>query len=606
MNNSSTTARTKRTDNHIRSFQRTTYYVNANPVCRTTFKFLHVISQDKLTALLKWYKDNGLQPRRQKKSGGRVHSSRVLSFQDVQNVVTFLLNYAEVNAIVLPGRIATFKRWDVKVLPSSETRSSVWRKYSAAMANTERRAVGNSTFRKLWRQLVPNIVITKPRSDICLECHQYNNAIYRSANLPEGVKSAKLQKQEQHLLIVTQETSLYRDMVESCKDEVKGCKLGKTAPISRPGTVHYSFDFAQVHYLSDPLQPGPIYFLCPRKCGVFGVCCEGVPQQVNFLIDEYHCSTKGANSVISYLDYFFENFGLGECTVHLHCDNCSGQNKNKYMIWYLMWRCCVGLHENITLNFLITGHTKFSPDWCFGLFKQSYRRNRVSCLNDIAEVVNKSTVSGVNVAQLVGDEQGNVTVPCKNWQLFLQDTFKPLPGIKGFHHFRFSRAEPGVVFAKLHSESEEQRFELAKKSIVFRGLPPVIPSPGLDRNRQQYLFNIIKDYCKERVKDLVCPEPEPAPEGPNAMDMEIDQLDVDERASTAECVQSSPVVLTSSNTAEDSDSEPHGSAGTSTRRRGRAKSDTPKSTKQQQQDNDSHSTSKSGGRQGRGKAVQKK
>ena len=90
------------------------------------------ISQDKLTALLKWYKENGLQPRR-KKSGGRVMNKRIISFQDIEGAVKFLLNYAEANAIVLPGRVAAFHRWDIKVLPSSDTRSSVWRAYKQAV-----------------------------------------------------------------------------------------------------------------------------------------------------------------------------------------------------------------------------------------------------------------------------------------------------------------------------------------------------------------------------------------------------------------------------------------------------------------------------------------
>ena len=38
----------------------------------------------------------------------------------------------------------------------------------------------------------------------------------------------------------------------------------------------------QVHYPSDPLQPGPVYFLTPRKCAIFGVACEGLPRQVIF------------------------------------------------------------------------------------------------------------------------------------------------------------------------------------------------------------------------------------------------------------------------------------------------------------------------------------
>ena len=103
--------------------------------------------------------------------------------------------------------------------------------------------------------------------------------------------------------------------------------------------MHYSFDYAQqVHFPSDPMQPGPMYFLCPRKCGLFGVTCEGVPQQVIYLIDEGMCISKGVNSVISFLDHFFANHGIGEKKVYLHCNNCSGENKNNYLLWYLAWR----------------------------------------------------------------------------------------------------------------------------------------------------------------------------------------------------------------------------------------------------------------------------
>lgn len=38
--------------------------------------------------------------------------------------------------------------------------------------------------------------------------------------------------------------------------------------------------FEQVHYPSDPQQPGPVYFLTPRKCAIFGVCCKSIPRQV--------------------------------------------------------------------------------------------------------------------------------------------------------------------------------------------------------------------------------------------------------------------------------------------------------------------------------------
>ena len=70
-------------------------------------------------------------------------------------------------------------------------------------------------------------------------------------------------------------------------------------------TLHLSFDFAQnACYPADPLQPGPLYFLCERKVHLFGVYCEAIPRQVNYLIDEASYIGKGANTVISLLHHF--------------------------------------------------------------------------------------------------------------------------------------------------------------------------------------------------------------------------------------------------------------------------------------------------------------
>ena len=75
-------------------------------------------------------------------------------------------------------------------------------------------------------------------------------------------------------------------------------------------TMHYSFDFSQqIHVPINLMQPGPIYLKTPRKYGILGVMCEAVPRQVNYLIGK--ASDVG--------------------------------------------------------SFLITGHTKFGPDRCFGM-----------------------------------------------------------------------------------------------------------------------------------------------------------------------------------------------------------------------------------------------
>ncbi len=110
-----------------RKLSRVLYYHESREICRDMFKFLHSISQDKLTALIKWYKEHGLASRKCR-SGGRI-DKKALSFEDVTRVVTFITNYAEANALVLPGRVPGYKRDDIKLLPSADTKASIWRMY---------------------------------------------------------------------------------------------------------------------------------------------------------------------------------------------------------------------------------------------------------------------------------------------------------------------------------------------------------------------------------------------------------------------------------------------------------------------------------------------
>ena len=288
-------------------------------------------------------------------------------------------------------------------------------------------------------------------------------------------------------------------------------------PCSRTLTAHYSFDMAQqVHYPCDPLQPGPMYFLTPRKCGVFGVCNEALPRQVNFLIEEACDTGKGANNIISKLHYFFSVYGFGEEDVYLHADNCTGQNKNNAMVHYLAWRVMTGLHRNITLSFLVVGHTKFSPDWCFGLFKKRFRVTKVGSLTDIERVVDDSAI--VNIPQLCGKEDGSIIVPTYDWKSDFSSKFKIVPHIKSYHHFHFVSDSPGSVYVKTHADTEEIHIQLLRSSSWSPSssqLPPLVNPPGLSPERQWYLYEHIREFCPDYAKDSVAPLPTTPKPGSN-------------------------------------------------------------------------------------------
>ncbi|XP_074634268.1 uncharacterized protein LOC141892822 [Acropora palmata] len=367
----------KRKKNPPYSFQ-----YQARPICKEMFLNLHGISKSRFQKLLDHYRNHGLSVQIHGNSRRLPHNT--LPQAVVEDVKNFLSNFADENAFLLPGRIPGFKNEDIQLLSLSDTKMRVWNSFKNVCEESNKQTVSYTKFNELWKQFHPNLVVAKPMSDLCFTCQHNTSKLLRAANLPEEEKSECVQAQQAHLNLVKMERELYRNVCDEATSNFKAiddqididerheaCSLRKT--------MHYSFDFAQqVHIPSNPMQPGPIYFKTPRKCSIFGVMCEAIPRQVNYLVDEASDVGKGANTTISYVHHFFEHHGLGEISVHLHADNCSGQNKNNFFIWFLAWRTILQLHHYVKYSFLIAGHTKFGPDRCFGIIKKSYKVNYIS------------------------------------------------------------------------------------------------------------------------------------------------------------------------------------------------------------------------------------
>ena len=141
----------------------------------------------------------------------------------------------------------------IQILPTSVTKAELWRQYKAASGEGVR-IVQLSSFRQLWRQLVPFIVIGKPMSDLCWVGQRNNQHIRRAVNIPEEAKSEALRLlQEAHLLHATAERSFYQKL---CADSRALAELRNITQLSRAqeqlDEFHYSFDFAQqIHYPAD-------------------------------------------------------------------------------------------------------------------------------------------------------------------------------------------------------------------------------------------------------------------------------------------------------------------------------------------------------------------
>ncbi len=100
----------------------------------------------------------------------------------------------------------------------------------------------------------------------------------------------------------------------------------------------------------------------------------------------------------------------------------------------------VGLSQSISLSFMIVGHTKFSPDSCFGLLNQKFRKTIVNKLQDIADVVTQSAVC--NEVEVVGWEDGVSKIPTYDWQSYFA---VHLNKVIGYQHFNFNNNNIGTV-----------------------------------------------------------------------------------------------------------------------------------------------------------------
>jgi len=106
-----------------RQQSRSTYMFRGVEVCRTFFSVVFGCGEKRLKNVKKQFLCEGINP----KQHGNVHraASRA-NFEKRLNARNFIQNFAENNALVLPGRLPNYKNPDLKLLPSSMSKKHVF------------------------------------------------------------------------------------------------------------------------------------------------------------------------------------------------------------------------------------------------------------------------------------------------------------------------------------------------------------------------------------------------------------------------------------------------------------------------------------------------
>ena len=162
---------------------------------------------------------------------------------------------------------------------------------------------------------------------------------------------------------------------------------------------------------------------------------------------------------------------------------------------------------------MIPEHTKFKCDSSFGLIKKLYWKITVNCVDYIIEVIKKSSIAELNKTQHYDTGKGFQYLDIKS---ILGVYFKKLPGIQKFQHFLFEISNPGIVKVQEIVNGPFYEFNLlkAKKTNVFKITKEIkslsiliLTSPPLDYKRQEYLYQNIRPFVRDKFKDITCPKP---------------------------------------------------------------------------------------------------
>lgn len=476
-------------------------YNSSFSLCKPVYLKLCGINEYLLSKLQNHLNENGLSERihgntgRIPKSNTKVFPNSDITFPLKQ----FLVQYSNIHGLPSPMRHRNDSGTFI-YLPTDKSIQSIYYEYKDyyfTENDKSKQIISYTTFRRLWHDIMPNLKFQPSASDLCETCMEFKVKLQVAKCNADSYKLVKIEY-EKHQTIAKLERNHYNNNIENSKHDLS--------------IAHICYDWAQNVFMPySPQQVGSIYFKSAFSVHLFGVCKTegGQNHQLNFIIGENELPigvAKGANTTLNMVYFSLQKFALNEKKhLNITCDNCSGQNKNNLSLWFWSWLIMLGWYEDITINFMIPGHTKFICDSFFGHIKKVYWKHKVNTINDINDIINNSSEG--NEAILYDNE--------KNWiwydfSTFLKDNFIPLPNIKQYQHFRFSNLpdDIGKVFISKESGGKETSFKLLKNNNFDKySKPNIIPIVSLTEERKKYLYSKIRQYVDDPYKDIYCSKP---------------------------------------------------------------------------------------------------
>lgn len=498
-------------------------------VCRQAYVLLWDIGLSTLQALLSYMTSqaNTFCPRIHGLTG--TASNHALPPEVQQEVIDFIVEFGEQFGEEDEGRHGRRTPHEsegpvVRFLPASYTIAGLYRLFANYIA--QKASVGQSsslvsfsTFRHLFHsEPCQHIRIRRPRSNVCDACARFR-AFYRHHAGDELEQTSC--REEDHITQWQRHVQLAQEAREAYNADLRQAR--KTLVLLRQGQLplagyvaHYTFDFMQslaIPQFADRTKD--MYYFSLRNIHLFSIRDDGARLQYNYLYDEGE-GGKGANYVISLLFHFLghRTHEAAAIVVHLHADNCCGQNKNNLVMQFFVLLVSLGVLTHVEMKFLIKGHTHCSVDGGHAMIKKAWRTHDVFTLGQAANVVEAtSPTEGLHHAIIVTAQD------FFDWERLLSTYFCKLPNILSFQQFEMDARRPGILRYRQHHTEPWQERCLVKKGVeqlpgelssieaIRQHVTPLRPL-GISTKKQHVLYDKVRQYVPPAYQDSICPRPD--------------------------------------------------------------------------------------------------
>ena len=207
------------------------YEVNQTKVCLSVFLYANSVTRYELQTVQSHLDADIIVPPDQ----GNVGSTpwHAVSAEEVGMVRDFIQNYACVHGLPQPSAPRGHNTAAPTYLPSIATKKMVHALYAKAGGT-----VSYQTFDKLWLRDCSDVIIMKPKEDVCGTCSDLQSVIVRART--EDARKRSVDELTEHMRHANEARDHYRYMIAKAKDALAEVQQDDDAELR---FEHYTFDF---------------------------------------------------------------------------------------------------------------------------------------------------------------------------------------------------------------------------------------------------------------------------------------------------------------------------------------------------------------------------